>query len=147
MTPGVPQSSVLEAIFFLIYINNMADYTKYSSVRLFADYTTIYLTFTARNDCRNKKFHDDFPALERWEVDWLMEFYKDKSSIIRITSKKTIHRYPYTLHGQILTEEMKTKYLSITIADNIMWNTHIEQTAAKNMARIIINVFNYPNIR
>ena len=45
--------------------------------------------------------------------------------------EKTTHRYTYTLHGQILAEETSTKYLGITIADNMRWNTYIEQTAAK----------------
>ena len=45
--------------------------------------------------------------------------------------EKTIHSYSYTLHDQILTEETSTKYLWVTIAENMTWNTHIEQTAAK----------------
>ena len=49
-----------------------------------------------------------------------MKFYPDKYSVIRITRKKTIHRYHYTLHGQILTEETKTKHLGVTIADNMI---------------------------
>ena len=74
--------------------------------------------------------------MERWEADWLMEFHPGKCSVIRITRKKTIHRYPYTLHGQILAEETNTKYLRVTIADNMMWNTHIEQTAAKGNKKL-----------
>ena len=52
-------------------------------------------------------------------------------SVIRIIRKNTIHRYPYTQHGQILAEETNTKYIRVTIADHIRRNTHNEQTAAK----------------
>ena len=45
--------------------------------------------------------------------------------------KNIIHRYPYTLHGKILAEETTTKYLGVTISDNMTWNTYIEPTAAK----------------
>ena len=115
ITSKVPQGSVLGPIFFLIYINNMAEYTKHSSVKLFADDTIIYTSpITAENNC--KKLQEDHQALER---------RPDKCSAIRITRKKTIHRYPYTLH------EASIKYVGVTIADNMMWNTHIEQTAQR----------------
>ena len=115
ITCRVAQGSVLGPIFFLICINDMTEYTKHSSVRLFEDDTIIYLTLTAEND---EKLQED---LTRWEDDWLMEFHPDKCSAIRITRKKTIQRYPYTLlvHGQILTEKTNTKYLGVTIADNM----------------------------
>ena len=44
---------------------------------------------------------------------------------------KIIHRCPYTLHGQVLAEQTTTKYLRVTISDNMTWNTSIKQTAAK----------------
>ena len=65
-----------------------------------------------------------------------MAFHPDKCSVNRITRKKTIYRYLYTLHGQILTEEINTKYVRVTIAENIMWNSHIEQTAAKGNKKL-----------
>ena len=83
--------------------------------------------------CRNQlqNLQEDFQALERWEADWLMQFHPDKCSVIRITRKKTIHRYLYTLYSQILTEETNTKYICGTLAGNMTWNTHFEQTATK----------------
>ena len=65
-----------------------------------------------------------------------MEFHPDKCSVIRIARKKTIHRYPYTPHGQILAEETNIKYLKVTIADNMTWNTHTEQTAVKGNKKL-----------
>ena len=49
ITSRVPQGSVLGPIFVLIYIHDMTEYAKHSSVRLFADNTIIYLTLTAAN--------------------------------------------------------------------------------------------------
>ena len=70
---------------------------------------------TPQTDCR--QHHHNYTllqALERWEPDWLMEFHPDKYPIIRISRKKTIHRYPYTLHGHILAEVTHThKYLLV----------------------------------
>ena len=50
--------------------------------------------------------------------------------------EKTIHRYPYILHGQIIAGETNTKYLWVTIGDNMTWNTHIEQIAAKGNIKV-----------
>ena len=65
-----------------------------------------------------------------------MEVHPGKCYVIRITRKKTIHQYPYTLHGQILTEETNTKYFWVTIADNMMWNNYIEPTAEKGNKKL-----------
>ena len=64
------------------------------------------------------------------------EFHPDKCSVIRITRKKAVCRYLYTLHGQILSEETNTKYLCVTKAVNMMWNIHIEQTATKGNMKL-----------
>ena len=53
----------------------------------------------------------------------------------RNTRKKTIYRYPYTLHGQSL-QKKQTKYLWVTLADSMMRNTYTEQTAAKRNKKL-----------
>ena len=52
ITSRIQQGSVLRPIFFLIYINGMAEYTTLCSVRLFADDTIIYLPLTSENECK-----------------------------------------------------------------------------------------------
>ena len=134
ITSRVPQCSVLGPIFFLIYMNGMAECTKCSPVRLFADNTILYLTPTAKTTAKNSK-----KTFKRWRsggADWLIEFHSDKWFVTRITRKKTNHRYPYTLHGQILAEEINTEYLWVTLADNMTWNTHIEQTVTNGNRKL-----------
>ena len=89
VTSGVPQGSVVGPIFFLIYINDMPDYTKYSTLRLFADDTIIYLSINSNEDC--EKLQADLAALEKWGSDWQMEFHPSKCFVeLRVTRKKNI---------------------------------------------------------
>ena len=109
---ALSQGRTFKTITIILYCTAVdAVLGPHSSVRLFADDTIIYITLTVENDC--EIFQEDVQALEKWEADWLMEFHSDKCSVIRVSRKKTIHTYPYTLHGQIFAEETHTKYLRL----------------------------------
>ena len=129
VTSGVPQGSVLGPILFLVYIDDMPKYTQHSRIRLLADDTIMYLSITNMDDCQ--RLQEDLKRLEVWEKEWLMEFHPAKCHVLWITRKKSTATFPYTLHGQVLTEVKSAKYLGVTISNDMSWNNHIESTAAK----------------
>ena len=87
VTSGVPQGSVLGPILFLIFINDLPNYTRHSNVRLFADDTVIYLTITCTQDANKLQY--DLNRLESWAREWLMDFNLDKTYVLRFSRKKT----------------------------------------------------------
>ena len=129
VTSGVPQGSVVGPIFFLIYINDMPDYTKHSTLRLFADNTIIYLSVESKGDCT--KLQADLAALEKWGLDWQMEFHPSKCFVMRVTRKKKLIKFPYSLQGQVLSDTKATKYLGVTLSEDITWNKHIDSITSK----------------
>ena len=59
-----------------------------------------------------------------------MSFHPDKCSVLRITTKKQPIQHNYILHGHTLATETSTKYLGVTIQNNLKWNEHINNIAS-----------------
>ena len=72
---GVPQGPVLGPSLFLFYINDLPQ-GLYSTVRLFADNTVVYLTVSSESDCST--LQSDLDKLVKWENNWKVEFHPDK---------------------------------------------------------------------
>jgi sarcosine oxidase/L-pipecolate oxidase len=50
VTSGAPQGTVLGPVLFLVYINDLPEYLKFSQLRLFADDSIIYKTIKSQKD-------------------------------------------------------------------------------------------------
>ena len=79
VSSGVPQGSVLGPILFLAYINDLPEQVK-SNVRLFADDTDLYLTFS--KSLTPSILQQDLQHLQSWEKAWDMEFNPSKCQVI-----------------------------------------------------------------
>ena len=128
VTSGVPQGSVLGPLLFLAYINDLPDCVN-SQVRLFADDTVVYRKI--KNSSDESMLQKDLSNLEKWENTWKMEFHPGKCQVIRITKSLKPKDTAYYLHGHKLEVVSSTKYLGLTIQQDLKWNTHINQVVNK----------------
>ena len=71
VTSGVPQGSILGHLLFLIYINDLPEYAKLSTTRLFADDCVLYRPISEPNHA--ELLQEDLDALQDWKHNWLME--------------------------------------------------------------------------
>ena len=122
VTFAVPQSSVLGPILFLVYINDLPD-DIVSQVRLFADYTTIYIILKNKSD--SDKLQRDLDRLHTWAARWDMEFNPSKRQVVRVSSSRTPLQTQYILHGQVLGAVSSARYFGwispATSAGTLMW--------------------------
>ena len=126
ITSGVPQGTVLGPVLFLAYINDLHESITNSNVRLFAEDCVLYRDITDRND--TDLLQQDIDALGRWEAKWLMEFNVDKCFVMHATHSKHKIQHQYTLHKQTLTHVKHSKYLGVTLSDDLTWRTHIQRS-------------------
>ena len=131
MTGQLRQGSVLGSIFFLIYINNM--------VLLSQTVCWWHHHHIPHHHCwkwlqKSLRRLSSFGEVGGWLTDGIHSW---QMLCLQTNQEEDIHRYPYTLHGQILRDETNTKYLMVTIADNMTWNTHIEQIAGNGNKSLI----------
>ena len=111
---GVPQGTVLGPILFLLHINDLPSIVS-SKVRLFSDDCLIYK-------------QRDLNLLESWGAKWGTRFNPAKCNIMRVSRKRSPFLHSYTLSGQVLGEVEDTKYLGVTLSDNLDWSKHITTT-------------------
>ena len=130
VTSGVPQGTVLGPILFIIYMNDVAENIKHSTIRLFADDIILYKEIMSEIDVQ--KLQEDLKSLEVWENTWLLKFSIPKCHVLKITrSIKYKITTSYYLHGTPLEIVENSKYLGITIQSVLKWSKHIHNITTK----------------
>ena len=126
---GVPQGTVLGPILFLIYINDLPDEASSSTIRLFADDCILYRSIKTQQD--STLLQHDLNSIAQWELTWQMKFNIDKCYTMQ--AGRTRHKIlnTYTLHDHPLPITHSTKYLGITISNDLKWNKHISNITSK----------------
>ena len=121
---GVPQGTVLGPCLFLCYINDITE-TISSDISLFADDTLLFRQINTPND--QVILQEDLCKLQEWSTKWLIRFNVSKCVHMSIRPRRTqqTHRR-YYLNGECIPRNETTKYLGITLDENLLFDHHIE---------------------
>jgi hypothetical protein len=74
---------------------------------------------------------NDLNRLEKWELEWDMEFNPSKYQVIHVTKRKHPIPTQYYFHGVQLESVTSAKYLGVDISENLTWDAHIDRTSKK----------------
>ena len=102
---------------------------RFFKVRNFTDDCLIYKQIKNNND--QIELQRDLNLLDSWRAKWGMRFNTAKCNIMRVSRKRSTFLHSYTLSGQVLGEVEDTKYLGVTLRDNLDWSKHITTTTTK----------------
>ena len=82
---GVPQSSILGPLSFLLFINDIVNDIG-SSIRLFADDTSLYI-IVENPELAAQLLNTDLEKITKWANTWLVIFNPTKTETLLISRK------------------------------------------------------------
>ncbi len=128
VTSGVPQSSVLGPVLFIIYINGM-DVELNNFIAKFADDTKIGRTVIS--DSARQSLQDDVSKISAWTEGWKMPFNIKKCHILQVGTRNL--KYDYEIKGKKLESVHLhcVKDLGVTIVSNLQFSQRYKDTAGK----------------
>ena len=127
ITCGVPQGSILGPLLFLIYVNDLAEVSKYALTILFADDTNnIYEGLTY--DELMTTIQEDLIDISNWFKTNKLALNESKTKFIIFHThhNKPPDSFRITLNNVDLERVDNTKFLGVIIQENLNWKKHID---------------------
>ena len=137
LTMGLPQGSVMSAILFLFYINDLPNISNKFKTILFADDTV--LSFTDKN--QNQIYENCNSELEKftsWTICNRLSVSLEKTRSLTITTRRNFNPSTITMNTVNLTNEQTFKYLGVILDDNMKFSAHTKFIAGKISKGIFI---------
>ena len=130
---GVPQGSVLGPLFFLIYINDLAEGIS-STTKLFADDTSLFSVVNNIDESANQ-MNMDLEKISLWAYQWKMSFNPDISKQAQevIFSKKNVivsHPFLYFNRTPVMRCSYQ-KHLGVYLDKKLSFHQHIKEIITK----------------
>ena len=128
----MPQGSILEPLFFLVYINDIAVGLK-CNVKLFADDTSLF-TVVEDSDTAANDMNHDLDSISQWAHTWRMSFNPNpqKQAVDLTFSKKKIEiDHPVIRFNDIRVKKVD-EHKHLGLGSKLSFSAHIKSAFSKS---------------
>lgn len=133
---GLPQGSVLAAILFTIYINDINKCMKFSRIRLFADDALLTISCYTLDEAISK-IQTDLNLIYQWLCQNKLKTNVEKTKWMLITKKSiSINNITLKISNTDIHRVNQIKYLGIIIDDKLKFDEHLKYIDAKLSTKI-----------
>ena len=134
---GVPQGSCLGPLLFLIYINDLPQAVKGSTVSMYADDTSLCHQASSMTQL-NGAINNDLAKLDTWLQGNKLSLNVAKTHSMLVTTKqkqnvlkRADQNFELNIRGNDLDVVLQTKYLGIEIDSSLDWKEQIKAISTK----------------
>ena len=129
---GVPQGSVLGPLFFVLFINDLPEFVRYTC-ELYADDSKIMAGL--RSSADGDSLQEDILAVTDWTRKWLMKLNASKCKVVHFGRSNL--RRSYVINDLVenrvidLEESECERDLGVLVASDLKWRSQIESMVSK----------------
>ena len=130
---GVPQGSVLGALLFLVYVNDLERNIK-SNVKFFADDTMLFSIVKDPKISANDLNHD-LDVIHQWANQWKLEFNPDpnkQATEVLFSCKISNPSHPQIMfNGTVVSKRNEHKHLGLLLDSSLSFKKHLNEKIIK----------------
>ena len=131
---GVPQGSILGPLLFLIYINDLPNCIEKSTVRMFADDTTLTASSIALPEIESKINHH-LNNVQKWLLANKLCLNLIKTEYLLIGSKQKISKLTndpvIQIANRLVNRVTSKKSLGVVIDQYLLWDNYLDEICKK----------------